>query len=264
MEFLCPVCGRELEKHEKTYSCGEHHSFDIARSGYVNLLPPRGNGHHGDDRLMIRARTAFLNRGYYFPLAERVAALAQESSPEGIIDAGCGEGYYTEIVANRCPGAEIIGLDISRDAAAVAAKRCTGGHFAAASTAAMPLKDNCTDVLLNIFSPFFPKEFARVLKKGGKVIRVIPLEKHLHELRALIYDSPYDNDMPDLSADGFAITGWEELQYRITVGNNEDLMNLFMMTPYYYKTSAADQKKVKNAQQLETQIGFGIAIYKKL
>lgn len=263
VEFLCPVCGKKLILSGSAFSCSERHSFDRARKGYVNLLTGSGTGRHGDDKLMVRARTRFLDKGYYAPLAERLAALAAEEAPALIIDAGCGEGYYTGMISRRVPDADIIGLDISKDAVAAAAKRCPTGRFAVASTASIPLENGCADIMLNIFSPFFPAEFARVLKPGALLLRVIPLEKHLHGLREFVYDVPYDNELPSLDDDHFEIAGTEELRYSIRLDGREDISDLFMMTPYYYKTSAADQAKLERAEHLETEIEFGIIKYRK-
>lgn len=262
--FLCPVCGDNLILSGKTFSCPERHSFDVARSGYVNLLLNSGSGRHGDDKRMVKARTQFLDKGYYAPLAETLASISAEAAPAMLLDAGCGEGYYTEIISRTVPDADIIGLDISKDAVAAAAKRCSRGRFAVASTASIPLPDACADLILNVFSPFFPAEFHRVLKPGALLLRVIPLETHLHELRQLVYDAPYDNTVPAPETEGFALIGTEELRYTIRLSETEDILHLFMMTPYYYKTSAADQEKLFKAVSLETQIEFGILQYRKL
>ncbi len=260
--LICPVCGERLRREESAYICPRRHSFDIAKSGYVNLLPPSGSGRHGDDRLMVRARRQFLDRGYYSPLAARLAEIAAEERPGLIVDAGCGEGYYTDRVSLASGDAETVGLDISKDAVAAAAKRCRRGIFAVASTVSMPLEDCCADMMMNVFSPFFPAEFARVMKPGALLVRVIPLERHLHELRQLVYDSPYDNVVPPLETPGFEPPEVEELRYTVTIDNSEDIANLFMMTPYYYKTSAADQARLTSAQTLTTQIEFGIVKYR--
>ena len=99
MHYICPVCGNALEKREKQYICANSHSFDIARQGYVNLLRTNRSKdkRHGDDKRMVAARTAFLDAGYYAPLRDAIAAAATEytSGDAGVLDAGCGEGYYT-------------------------------------------------------------------------------------------------------------------------------------------------------------------------
>lgn len=269
-ELICPVCGGALERNERTYRCPSGHSFDRARSGYVNLLPPAPGGkRRGDDKLMVRARTAFLDKGYYDRLAELLADCADRYAPRDacVVDAGCGEGMYTARVLERLAQSgkrpEVVGLDISKEALIRAAKRSGELTLCAASTAHMPLPDGCADLVLNIFSPFMGGEFARVLKPGGKLIRAVPLERHLWGLKKLIYDTPYENPPTDLEEPGFHMVEQRELRYQITLDKNEDIMNLFQMTPYYYKTGAADQEKAARAQCLTTAVEFGVCVYEK-
>ena len=96
--FRCPLCAAPLEREVGTYRCGGGHSFDLAREGYVHLLPP--NQKHsalpGDDREMVLARRDFLSKGYYHPLlntfCSQISALSSDAPV--LLDAGCGEGYY--------------------------------------------------------------------------------------------------------------------------------------------------------------------------
>ena len=93
LDLLCPVCGGRLTREETVWRCENRHSFDVARSGYVNLLPPSAAGkRHGDDKRMVAARTAFLSRGYYDHLIGAVAeTCAQLAGPDAcVLDAGCG------------------------------------------------------------------------------------------------------------------------------------------------------------------------------
>ena len=129
--FCCPNCGRPLTGEERRLVCPAGHSFDRAKSGYVNLLLSRQTGqkHHGDDRLMVRARSAFLERGYYDPMRQELIRQALTAAREGltVLDAGCGEGYYTAELARTLRGAGfrpgVSGIDISKAALQEAAKR---------------------------------------------------------------------------------------------------------------------------------------------
>lgn len=269
-ELMCPVCGGHLILNDRTYRCGRGHCYDRARSGYVNLLPPAPGGkRHGDDKLMVKARTDFLDKGYYDPLAEAVARCAADCGKEHlhIVDAGCGEGKYTVDVLNclaqHGKTADIVGIDISKEALICAARRSRALTLCAASTAHMPLADGCADVILNIFSPFMGEEFTRVLNPEGRLICAVPLERHLWELKQLIYDTPYENPAPAANLPGFDLAERRELRYEIELTCNEDIMNLFRMTPYYYKTGAADQEKAERAEYLNTTIEFGVLVYQK-
>lgn len=269
-QLICPVCSLPLNLQDKSYRCEKGHCFDRAKSGYVNLLPPAPGGkRHGDDKLMVKARTDFLDKGHYDPLSHAVAQLVCDHKAQHlhIVDAGCGEGKYTADVlaclTTHGKTADIVGIDISKEALICAARRSKELTLCVASTAHMPLADECADVVLNIFSPFMGEEFARVLKPDGRLICVVPLEKHLWELKQLIYDTPYENPAPGTELPGFELIHRQDLRYAIELNSNEEIINLFKMTPYYYKTGVADQKKAEAAQHLKTAIEFGIFVYRK-
>ena len=213
MSFLrCPVCGGALERGEKACFCEKGHSFDLARQGYVNLLLHAGSGkRHGDDKRMVAARRDFLERGFYDPLSRLISDLccAYTGSDVLLLDAGCGEGKYTcdAVNALRSAGKTVqgVGVDISREALIYASKRDKSLTLLVASSSALPLMDGCADVVMNIFSPLAREEFLRVLKPGGVLLRAWPLEKHLWELKTLIYDEPYPNRPGDPACEGFTL-----------------------------------------------------------
>ena len=120
--------------------CAKRHSFDMAKSGYVNLLLSKhiGKSVHGDNKMMVRARRDFLEKGYYSPLKDVLCSKAEKYFSGGtILDAGCGEGYYTTAIFDKLESAgiavEMYGIDISKAAAELAAKRRADIFFAAAS-----------------------------------------------------------------------------------------------------------------------------------
>ncbi len=269
-ELICPVCGLPLAESKACFSCEKGHSFDRAKSGYVNLLRSSAKGkRHGDDKLMVQARSAFLDKGFYDPLVRAVSACCLDYAPcpARVLDAGCGEGKYTGAILTLLESAgkqpQVLGIDISKDALAHAAKRVRQARFAVASTAALPVADESTDLLVSIFAPFSGPEFARVLAPAGKIIRAYPLEKHLWELKQLVYDRPYENPPFPAEEAGFRILETRQLRFRIRLDCSEDIVNLFKMTPYYYKTGAADQAKCAAAETLETGLEFGISVYEK-
>ena len=194
VNLRCPVCAGALEKRAGAYLCPKNHSFDIAKSGYVNLLLNSSQGHHGDDKLMVRARRDFLDKGYYDRFIAAVADAAAEFTPPEatVLDAGCGEGIYSLAV-----------------------------------------------------------------------LRAYPLREHLWELKALIYDTPRDNPPTPLTTEGFTLVETREVRDIIRLSCNEDILSLFRMTPYYYKTGAKDQQKAEQAQELSVKLAFGLAIYQR-
>ncbi|MBQ8296494.1 MAG: methyltransferase domain-containing protein [Ruminococcus sp.] len=266
--FICPVCGEKLNDTGKSYVCGKNHSFDIARSGYVNLLLSKHAGKtvHGDNKLMVQARKNFLDKGYYSKLKDELCEAVRRYSRKGsmILDAGCGEGYYTAAVAEAVPGAGIYGIDISKTAVEYAAKRCKTASFATASVFHIPAEERSCDMLITLFAPYCGEEFRRVLRDGGIMIMAIPSENHLWELKQAIYDTPYKNEVKPYELDGFALIRKKRISYRIQLDSQEDIQSLFSMTPYYYKTGKAEQQRLAALENLETQVDFELLIYKKV
>lgn len=269
--LVCPVCRRRKEENALireggAYRCCSGHSFDTARAGYVNLTLSQQSSkkRHGDDKQMLISRRSFLEKGFYEPLAdavtECVTSLAGESAV--VVDAGCGEGYYTQRIRRALPRADIYGVDISKDALILAAKRGADITLTAASAAELPLASGCADVLLSIFAPVFPEEFARVLKPGGTLIRAVPLEDHLYGLKSAIYDNAYKNPPESGELPGFQLDRIKRLGFELSLESREDIEALFMMTPYYYKTSRADQEKLLSRTSLRTQAEFGVIVSK--
>lgn len=257
--FICPVCKNKTFDLENSLRCMLGHSFDKAKEGYINLLLKNASGkRHGDDKLMVNARKSFLDKGYYAPLREKIGEILGENNV--VLDSGCGEGYYTSHFAENNT---LLGIDISKDAIKSAAKRCKKATFAVASIAQIPLADKSVDAVINIFAPDSPNEFLRILKEGGRLITATPLENHLFELKAAVYEKPYKNPPPVYEKDGFSFKSVTEVKYKIMLESTEDIESLFKMTPYYYKTSAADQEKLKSLSSLEVTLEFAVTEYIK-
>lgn len=269
LNFCCPVCKEELNLDGRTYKCINNHCFDCAKQGYVNLLQSNKSKskRHGDDKLMIEARTRFLNTNFYKPLCDLMCELLKKYVPQNasVLDAGCGDCYYTEKIEKALAdrNASVVGVDISKSALIAAAKRSKRINLAVASVFSLPVGDLSCDAVLNVFSPFAPEEYARVLKSGGVLLRVIPLENHLFSLKKAVYDNPLKNPEESTEIDGFTLAESQELKYSIELKSNEQIESLFKMTPYYYKTSRTDQQKVEKLSTLQTEIEFCVLVYKK-
>ncbi|MBR3818967.1 MAG: methyltransferase domain-containing protein [Clostridia bacterium] len=271
INFICPVCKKELSEEEKLYRCENGHCFDKSKFGYINLLQSQKSSakRHGDDRLMVRARRDFLDSGYYSFLREFLCEICEKYLPDGgdFLDAGCGECWYSSglkrYYAEKGKEIFVSGVDISKDALEYASKRKSGIPLAVASLFDLPFADESFDAVLNIFSPEADDEFYRVLKTGGYLIRVIPLENHLLGLKTAIYDKPYLNDVPDRETENFVCVKTSQVKMNLCLDSNEAIQNLFRMTPYYYKTGIDDQQKINNLDYLETQAEFEIRVYRK-
>lgn len=264
----CPVCNLPLSQAERTLRCANGHCFDLAKQGYVNLLMSNRASGHGDDKKMVLARKEFLDRGYYSCLRDKLSSLAvtHTGAHVELLDAGGGEGWYTAGVKDALIAAgktcSACCVDISKDALKWAAKR-GGMTLAVASVSALPVSDASCDLLLNVFAPDHEAEFFRVLKPGGVLLRAVPLEDHLMGLKSVIYDTPYHNPAPVYAPQGFTLLERVEVHKTITLTDASDIQNLFLMTPYYYKTGKADQEKLLKTERLTTELAFCIFAYQK-
>ena len=268
--FTCPICKKRFIRQNQSLVCPNGHCFDIAKQGYVNLLRSRGAARrHGDDKMMVAARTAFLNAGYYNPLRDAVTELAVRHAKDGcvVLDAGCGEGFYTAFLRAALENAgisvSVYGIDVSRDALIACSARDSGISLAAASISDIPAENGSVDILLNLFAPYDAAEFARVLKPGGALIRVFPGKRHLWELKAAVYTTPYENVIDTLELDSFSLLSRADLRFPLTRMGKEQIETLFKMTPYYYKTSREGQARLAALQTLRTNAEFIVAEYRK-
>lgn len=260
--LTCPVCREKLVISGKSYVCPNRHSFDIAKSGYVNLLLSKHAGKtvHGDNKLMVQARRDFLEKGFYAPLRD---ALCEKITGGIILDAGCGEGYYTSGIKSTSPEAEIYGIDISKTAVEMAAKRHKGITFATASVFNIPVADGSCDSLVTVFSPYCSEEFKRVLKTGGVMLMAIPAENHLWELKKAVYDTPYKNEVKPYELDGFAFEGKKHITYNLRLECQKDIQSLFSMTPYYYRTGKQQQERLSLLESLDVTADFELLRYRR-
>ena len=187
MTLRCPVCNMPIVPGETVWRCAQGHSFDVARQGYVNLLPvqQKHSLHPGDTPEQVRARRRFLGAGFYAPIAAAVCELL--GSARRVLDVGCGEGYYLRQFGQAHPEAERWGLDISRDAVRLAAGADKAGHYLVATAARLPFADGSFDALMSLFALTVPEEFSRVLTSGGVYLQALAAPDHLQSLKELIY-----------------------------------------------------------------------------
>lgn len=262
--FLCPKCKSALTKIGNSLKCEKGHCFDLSSEGYVNLVMGKISG--GDSPDMCRARHEFLSAGYYEPFAKGISAVINEFSAVKICDAGCGEGYYSRVIKSENENAEIVGFDLAKTSVKLAAKAEKGKrdpiNYAVCGIFDMPLPDAAYDALISVFAPVPDKEAHRILKDGGIMIVCHPGKEHLNGLKSLVYDTPYDNEESDTLYDGFTKIRDERVKYSVTV-SKEHIPSLFLMTPYYWKTSVSDAEKLKHADKLDTELDFIISIYRK-
>ena len=266
MFYLCPKCGKSLTENDKTARCESGHCYDRAKEGYYNLLLGSSGGNHGDNREMVLARRDFLDTGAYKPLSDKIAEeLAAFLKSGFLLDVGCGEGYYTDVMQRALgDSVEIFGFDISKDAVRLASKRNRSVRLSVASAYKMPFADSSFDAVTNMFSPLAKDEIKRVLKPDGYFIMAIPGRDHLFGLKRAAYKNPYKNDVDDSALEGFELLRSESVKYTLNLSSNAEVRSLFMMTPYAYRTPRDDRERVLTLESLETEVDFMIFVYKKL
>lgn len=266
----CPICKGTFSRENASLKCEHRHSFDIASSGYINLLKPgkMNNAKAGDSKEMIRARTSFLSTDAYLPIRAMICDICSELGGNVIIDAGCGEGYYTEGIAKSNTCASVIGFDMSKfgcENGAKSAKRnsISNVFYSVSSIFEMPLTNDCVDIIVNMFAPVASEEFARVLRSGGYLIVASAGIKHLNGLKAVIYDDVYDNELKILNYSNFELVESRSLKYDAIISGRDNIYNLFTMTPYFHRTSLYDKEKLNTVDEISTIVDVNFTIYKK-
>ena len=282
----CPVCGASLHRNGGSLFCEnpvKRHCFDLASSGYVNLLPPgkAGNAHTGDDKGMIRARSRFLALGLYDAIPLTAASLASEVLGKRdslfAVDAGCGEGYHSclmaETLKEKCADEVMLfGFDASKHGAEAGAKLAsrrglTEGAvtvaFAAGNIFALPVPDHSADCVFSLFAPIAGEENCRALKDDGVLVVGAAGKRHLWQLRELLYDTPREAEGEIRTPDGFTPVAEKTLSATIHVPTTEALKDLFQMTPFAWRTSAEGVKRLDTADSLSVQIEVLFRAFRK-
>lgn len=243
IRFRCPNCGEPLDGDERTLSCAAGHHFDRAREGYVNLLVGGRlpGGPSGDDDTMVRSRRAVFDAGCYDPIIDAVSAVIAASGARTVLDAGCGEGTYLARACSAGADAQGWGIDISKVAVRLAARRYSQCRFAVASSYRLPFADCSFDAIINVFSPRPFDEMMRVLVPGGIAAVVTPGPDHLAQLKAMIYDTPRphqdDEDAPSPER-------VESVRFTVDLADRTLRHQLLEMTPYWWSADADARARV--------------------
>lgn len=258
MCLSCPVCDKTLRKVNKSYKCEHNHTFDIAKEGYTNLLL-KSSKHTGDNKEMVMARHTFLSKGFYAPLLRKIIEELQNIRHNVLIDCGCGEGFYTSHIQQALQN-QIFAFDVSKEALKYASKNNRNVDYFLASIFHLPLENESVDVLLNIFAPCPVEEALRLLKPDGYLFKVDPDVEHLKEMKAILYDQVVENEEKQIEE--LELVETKRIKFIMDL-KNDDISNLFKMTPYYYKSSKQASDKLLAEKELMCTASFIIYKYKK-
>lgn len=264
--LVCPVCGGSLRLQERSLVCEARHSFDLAKQGYVNLY--RGKPINEYTKESFRERQTILEKGMYAHLLEEICDFLRKTyGPDAaevpgidgnpakkvLLDAGCGEGYYTREIAQRLgEKLELYGTDLSRDSIQLAAGTANGMgpgpadiKWFVSDISKLPVGDGSCDVVLDIFTSANYQEFQRVLASDGYLVKIIPGEGHVKELREAAKDQLFHKEYKERK--GAAVFGEHfDVVLQKTVSRTFEVTpeerNIFInMTPLLF---AVDKSKI--------------------
>ena len=270
--LACPLDGSPLQRDGQAWRCQSGHSFDIARQGYIHLLPvqKKRSQDPGDSKDMVAARQRFLQAGFYEPIAravnDAVLAACAHTATISCLDAGCGDGYYLRQLASaaqdRC--LELIGLDISKWAVLSAAKQDKRAAWVVGSNANLPVQTAAIDCVLCMFGfPVYP-EFLRVLKPRGLLLQVDSGPDHLRELREVIYPTIKPERPPVTQApEGFESFQSQSVRYSIDANEAASIADLLTMTPHLYRASPEGRARAAALTGLRLTVDVRLSCFKR-
>ena len=263
--FACPICRENLTLVETSLKCCNRHSFDLAKFGYVNLAPQIKQSANYDKE-NFQNRQQILEAGFYQAILENISdLLANSETSTTVLDVGCGEGFYSRKLQESHSDKTFYAFDISKDSVQIATKSEPNWavNWFVGDLARLPIKDASMDILLDIFSPANYGEFRRVLSKDGILIKVIPTENHLKEIRQKVQDQltnkDYSNqDIKEHFQENFTILSNQTASLTKTI-TTEQLQALLSMTPLLFHV---DQSKIDWSDLTEITIEAEILVGK--
>lgn len=267
--LCCPLCRSPLQAERARYVCPQGHSFDIAREGYVNLLPVqrKRSRQPGDSAEMLLARRRFLDSGAYAPLVDALLNSLQDSACRHVLDAGCGEGYYLHELFERLPGErDFLGLDIAKPAVRAAARRNPAIRWLVASAADVPLPAGALDAVLCVFARLEAAEFARLLRDDGHLLLVVPGPDHLLGLRQAIYEQvrPHrEGRFHDDCAPFFELLETQSVRFSFSLDDEARLDDLLQMTPYAWRLTEQARQRLVSGLPLSMTADFRLHHYRR-
>ncbi|MFD2117449.1 putative RNA methyltransferase [Paenibacillus yanchengensis] len=276
----CPICMASMKVQANSLVCDEHHSFDIARGGYVNVLKKPATVKY--TKSLFHARKAISESGLFDPLDQSITRLIDrywmsKNRMPNVLDVGCGEGSRlvriqeqlqhimtektstsSEAHTSDAPHIEqrasiFAGFDIAKEGIALACKHELDAAWFVADLAQCPVKDRTFDIILNILSPSHYGQFKRILRPDGLVVKVVPEQHYLHELRKMLFvaseKQEYEgsDDSQQQFADQFRLIASERVTEQVTL-NQTQVHQLLQMTPLAWH---AEQQTIEAIQQLD-------------
>jgi 23S rRNA (guanine745-N1)-methyltransferase len=231
--FACPICKTQMVISEDgKMSCEANHTFDVAKQGSIYLLSRPMNSMYSKE--LFESRHAIINAGIYDEMQQMIVDEIKASTPI-LLDTGCGEGSHLHRICQKLNGAMGIGVDISKEGISAAAKFYSEELWCVGDLANGPYNEASFDVILNILSPANYEEFKRLLKPGGQVIKIVPQENYLKELRVQAFadsakESYTNQQTVERFKESFTTTEVKRITYTVPLEQNL-VSKLLEMTP---------------------------------
>ncbi len=276
--LACPVCGEALALGPASAACSNAHSFDRARTGYLNLLlsNKKQSAEPGDSLAMLQSRRVFLKDSFYdgmssatnAAVAEILAGRAGEAAH--VADLGCGEGFFTARLKSAlakavAPPPVCYGVDISRPGIKMATAYDRELHWIVGSMHRSPFLPRSLDVVLAMFAPIDAADARRIVRDDGVLVTVTPGPDHLDALRAIIYtDVQAHSPTPALMEGDTLFEPANSIRVResIVVNSSAQIMNLLSMTPYYWNINRKTQARVAAVSRLELTVDAYVNVFR--
>jgi len=273
--FICPLCKKQMQMMNlQSLVCSNKHCFDIAKQGYINLLSRASSTKY--DKKIFEYRRVISKRGLFHPLhaavSEIIMSQLQSNEPASILDAGCGEGSHLNNIqieiAQKNPNPLLaVGIDISKEGISFAAAEYSNAIWCVADIANCPFASQQFKFILNILSPANYSEFQRLITDNGLVIKIVPEQDYLKELREIFYEGSdkqiYSNSLTIRHFnEQFKLLGVESIRYQVNL--SEHLIEpLLGMTPLSWGTSKDRIEKILQMNLKQVTMDFKVLIGKK-
>lgn len=258
----CPVCLAPLIQNGQQFVCENSHSFDIAKNGSVYLSKSHTHKERGDNKLQIEARHQFHQKDHYHLIKDTLKQFLEEIPFNNLLDCGCGEGYYTNFIADTFTDKTIYGLDLSKEAIHYASKQKSNVQYIIANNNDLPFIDKRCDVITALFTPFYLEEIIRVLKPYGYFITVQAGARHLIELKEELYENVILNEEKRIFDPKLKMVQSQRVSQRIHL-DKESKNQLLEMTPYYYTSSKDKVTAFMELDEFDVTIYAVISIYQR-
>ncbi|MGZ4779063.1 MAG: putative RNA methyltransferase [Thermoanaerobaculia bacterium] len=254
-----------LRREERRMVCENAHSFDVARSGYVNLLQPQDkrSKRPGDSTAAVNARRKFLDAGYEQPLTNAIIAMMRGApAPSPALDAGCGEGHHLGNIQREL-GVEAHGIDLSTAAIDLAARRYPECQWIVANADRfLPYADASFATVLSITGRLNAPEFRRVIRSDGRLVVAVAAPDDLSELREIIYGEAVERDRADrtaqLFAEHFDLQKSERVTSRVTL-DRESIVNV--LTSTYRGVRNRERERLANIEELDVTLSRDVLLF---